>query len=421
MDHTLSTLKTPYYLYDKQEILAQSQRLTSLCLPGVSQVLYSLKANPNPALVDTIVDQGIGCDVSSEFELEVALSSQVPRNSIGCVGPHKSTSLLHRCLANNIAFIAVESLEELTEIGQLKQGIDSATPIILRINPDIDISGGSMKMGGAASQFGLSETDLPQALALACDMAIPLSGIHVYSTTRVLNAGHFIENVSALCAYLIRIKAEHNLPTNILNLGGGFGIPYYKGESELDLLSIRQAMLDLQTLLVEKTGVERIFFESGRYIVGTSGKAVIQVQSIKQSGAKKYAVCDGGYNIFHSATAFGNLVRKPYLMNKQSGQRTLESNPMALDEELFTLVGPLCTPSDIIADKFRATDLQVGDRIEIHHVGAYSLTCSPGLFIGHGFPAEYLLEEGKLSKIGQEDDYQSMSKRYINQPHMQTD
>ncbi|OEE52834.1 amino acid decarboxylase [Enterovibrio norvegicus] len=420
---------TPFYVYDQAGIQQQCDRLKAVTLPDVATVLYSLKANPNPSLVETIVNQGLGCDVSSAFELDVALSSGVAPKNIGCVGPYKSTRLLTECARNNIAFVAVESADELVKLGALKQRYDSDTAILLRLNPNVEISGGSMKMGGAASQFGITEEDLPSVLALAASHNIAISGVHIYATTRVLDPDSFIANFSALCDCLIELQTRFALPLHVLNLGGGFGIPYYKGEEALSVEPMREALLSLQQNLIEKTGATRLFFESGRFIVGENGKAVIQVKSIKQSGGKTFVVCDGGYNLFHGATAFANLMRKPYFIDKATSTNlddiacaalpdrasmTVGAGRSETETQRYTLVGPLCTPSDIIADKFDCAPLAVGDYLVVHQVGAYAITSSPGLFIGHGFPAEYLVTPAGVKQVGKQDSIEEMKRRYTN-------
>ncbi|MEZ8142098.1 amino acid decarboxylase [Enterovibrio norvegicus FF-454] len=417
---------TPFYVYDQAGVQQQCDRLKAVTLPDVATVLYSLKANPNPSLVDTIVKQGLGCDVSSAFELDVALSSGVDPKNIGCVGPYKSTRLLTECVRNNIAFVAVESTDELIELGALKQRYDADTAILLRLNPNIEISGGSMKMGGAASQFGITEEELPSLLALAEINQIAISGVHIYATTRVLDPASFMTNFSTLCDYLIQLQTRFVLPLHWLNLGGGFGIPYYKGEASLSVECMQEALLELQQNLIEKTGATRLFFESGRFIVGENGKAVVQVKSIKQSGGKTFVVCDGGYNLFHGATAFANLMRKPYFIGKAQGhslkviaqsglpERMETRNERAIEGEYtrYTLVGPLCTPSDIIADKFDSEPLAVGDYLVVHQVGAYAVTSSPGLFIGHGFPAEFMVTPRGVKQVGRQDSIEEMKRRY---------
>ena len=264
-----------------------------------------------------------------------------------------------------------------------------------------------MKMAGAASQFGFSESELDNAVAYAEQHGIKISGIHLYATTRVLDADNLLENMRNVCGYIGHLRQRYAITTDVVNLGGGFGIPYYKGESELDILSIRDQLIVLQQQLIKNLAVKRIFFESGRFIVGTSGTAVIQVKSIKRSGDKLYAVCDGGYNIFQGATAFGNLVRKPYLISRYGEQSEQDTTAPR-----YTLVGPLCTPADIISDKFYCNDLQVGDYLAIRNVGAYSITSSPGLFIGHGYPAEYLQNGSSWRLIGKQDTIESMIMRY---------
>ncbi|WP_281544553.1 amino acid decarboxylase [Grimontia sp. SpTr1] len=418
MSQQFSVPQTPFYVYSQSTIQHQCQRLKRAVLPDVSTVLYSLKANPNPALVNTIVEEGMGCDVSSAFELDVALSSGVNPENIGCVGPYKSTRLLTMCVKNNIAFVAVESIEELLELAALRKEHQSDTAILLRLNPDIDISGGSMKMGGAASQFGIAESELEGVLSLARERQIHIHGVHVYATTRVLDPDSFLANFSSLCEYLAALPERFRLKLEWLNVGGGFGIPYYKGEQSLCLEAIQEELLNLQHALVKRTGVRRLFFESGRFIVGEAGKAVVQVKSIKQSMNKTYAICDGGYNLFHGATAFANLMRKPYFISKVDPENLNILSELPLPErdvngEVYTLVGPLCTPSDIIADKYVSEPLTAGDYLVIHQVGAYAITSSPGLFIGHGFPAEYMATGTDIVQIGKQDSIEEMKRRYV--------
>jgi len=162
-----------------------------------------------------------------------------------------------------------------------------------------------------------------------------------------------------------------------LNLGGGFGIPYFPGEQRLDLTPIGHNLADL----VDRAGRElpeaELVIELGRYLVGEAGIYVTRIVDRKVSRGHTFLVCDGGLHQHLSASGnFGQVIRKNYPI--------AIGNRMAAGEcETVSVVGPLCTPLDLLADRMELAKAEIGDLVVIFQSGAYGFSASPQAFLGH--------------------------------------
>jgi diaminopimelate decarboxylase len=175
-----------------------------------------------------------------------------------------------------------------------------------------------------------------------------------------------------------------------IDMGGGFGIPYYETESTLDLPALRTALLDLIDQYCRKyPATSMIAVESGRFLVGSAGVFVARVIDVKTCRGQCFVVLDGGINVFGG-------------YDRYAGARPTPIRVAGADDrssETLTLCGPLCTPLDRLAANVVLPMPRIGDLIIFYLAGAYGCTASPGLFLSHGFPAEVMVMGEDLALI----------------------
>ncbi|WP_293577451.1 acyl-CoA dehydrogenase family protein [Phaeobacter sp.] len=385
---------TPFYVYDAALVRARYRALTG-ALPE-TQFFYSLKANPNLSLVGLLVAEGAGAEVSSRLELETAVAAGTPVERILMVGPGKAEEDLERAVSLGIKAIVVESLAELEQIDRLAAKTGRRQPVALRINPSFKVSGARLNMSGRPTQFGIDETDLEAALQRVADCAhLRLAGLHVYMGTRILAHETIVDNTRGILDLAARITQTLPEPMEFVDIGGGYGVPYYEDESPLDLAALGGAMRPLLADFRNCHPQTKIAVELGRYMVAEAGRFVTAVRQVKTNKGAQFAVCDGGSNL-HSAAAGQGFMRRNFPVSLV--QNPAEHRPDA-QTTAWSITGPLCTPMDVIAKDVPMAEPMPGDLICIHQSGAYGATASPVNFLGFGAPAEIMVDEGHATLV----------------------
>lgn len=382
---------TPYYCYDAQAIRAYFRRLEATLPQGI-RYLYSLKANPNKAVVETLYSEGTGCEVCSLAELETALAAGVTPQDIVFVGPAKSVVELTRSVELSLWAVIVESLPELELLNRIAASRSVVQAIGLRINPDFQPETAKLVMSGKATQFGIDENQLPEAFNMLHGFShVRLVGIHVYLGSRILDVGAILDNTKRILDLGVRIEKLAGRPLAFVDVGGGFGVNYFKGEVELDLASLGTGMASIVEEFQRRCPSTSILVELGRYLVAQSGIFVTSVRYLKRCKGKLFAICDGGSNCHAAAAGFGSLFRRSFPIARLTGA--------SCHSAVYTLTGPLCTPSDVIGEDITVGELESGDLIGIYHSGAYGPSASPVHFLGYGHPAEVLIDGESVQLI----------------------
>lgn len=374
---------TPFYAYDRQ-LLTQRVRELRAQLPQSLELHYSIKANPMPALVQHLAGLVDGLDVASGGELSVALDTGMTPASISFAGPGKSDAELRRAIAAGIC-VHAESEREIRAVARLGAELGIAPQLVLRINPDFELKGSGMRMGGGAKQFGIDAEEGPRMLALAASLGLDVLGFHIFSGSQSLKAEAIAEAQVQTVELALRLAEAAPNPVRLLNIGGGFGIPYFPGDARLDLAPIG-AGLDLLLPRVKAALPEaQVSIELGRYLVGEAGIYVARVVDRKVSRGQVFLVTDGGLHHHLAASGnFGQVIRKNYpvaIGNRMASQ----------DTELASVVGPLCTPLDLLADKMELARAEPGDLVVVFQSGAYGPSASPASFLGHPQAREVLV------------------------------
>lgn len=374
---------TPFYAYDRSLLRARVAQLRA-ALPAAVELHYAMKANPMPAVVGYMAGLVNGIDVASAGEMKVALDAGANPHDISFAGPGKRDAELRQALAAGV-LVNVESPRELTVLAALQQQLGLKARVALRVNPDFELKGSGMKMGGGPKQFGVDVDTVPDLLRRIGAEGLGFEGFHIFAGSQNLRADSICDAQQKSYALALRLAADAPSPVCFLNLGGGFGIPYFPGEQPLELAPIGVNLAGI----VERAAVElpqaRIVIELGRYLVGEAGLYVARVVDRKISGGQVFLVVDGGLNHHLAASGnFGQVIRKNYPV-------TMVTRGGGTARETASVVGPLCTPLDLLADRMDLPAADVGDLVVVYQSGAYGASASPQAFLGHPGVTEVLV------------------------------
>jgi diaminopimelate decarboxylase len=397
---------TPLYLYDASVLQKTWFRLRQT-LPPEFIIYYSIKANPNQRILQFFLEQGCGLEIASLGEFQRALRAGCDPQSILFAGPGKTEAELETVLEKGIGTIHVESFREIDRVSTLSQQLGHPAQIAVRINPTEEAQGGAMRMGGKPLPFGIDEECLDAVLdRILPDPWLDFRGIHLFIGTQILDDGVLMAQYRKGLAIALRVARRLGKPLHTVDFGGGLGIPYFPGEQPLNLAKFGQALAALMLEIQSEPlfAGTQFMIEPGRYLVGEAGLYVTRVNDVKVSRGKTFLVVDGG--LHHHLTASGNL-----------GQVIKRNYPIALlnkltDSAIATVevVGPLCTPMDVLGRNVMLPPAEVGDLVGIFQSGAYARSASPLGFLSHPAPPEVWIETGEASLIcarGQYDDLTS--------------
>ena len=376
--------QTPFFVYDRRLLDARIAHLRTH-LPTEIALHYAIKANPMPAVVHHLRALVDGFDVASANEMRVALDTTMPATRVSFAGPGKTEAELSQALAADIT-IEVESMRELQVIAALAQRSGHNPRIALRINPDFDVKGSGMRMGGGPAQFGIDAEQAPEALRELKRLGLNFVGFHIFAGSQNLRADLLQEIQTRTIELAISLAAHAPGPVRHLNIGGGFGIPYFPKDIPLDIGPIGANLATLIEKRVKPSLPEaHLIIELGRYIVGECGLYVSRIIDRKVSRGETFLVTDGGLHHQLAASGnFGQVIRRnyPVAIGNRMGEAATET---------ASVVGCLCTPLDLLADKAELPHAEIGDLIVVFQSGAYGLTASPTAFLSHPPPAEILV------------------------------
>ena len=363
---------TPLFIYDTQ-ILDRKWALLRGALPPEFSIAYSVKANPNSAILRYFLAKGSALEIASAGELLQGLDAGALASEILFAGPGKTEAELELALSRGIGEIHVESALEVRRVGRIAARLGVRARAALRVNPAVEVQGGAMRMGGKPTPFGVDEESLDEVLdLLLADPAIEFRGLHLFAGTQILDYSVLARQYRHGLDLARRVASRVGGPLRTLDFGGGFGIPYFLNENELDMDKLRE---EIRGLMAEIEGDPlfsgtRFFVEPGRYLVGEAGIYVTRINDIKVSRGKTFYIVDGGMN--HHLAASGNL-----------GQVIKRNFPIAVVDRLdegathpVDVVGPLCTPLDTLARGATMSRAEVGNLVRTAAPAWRSAPCS---------------------------------------------
>ncbi|CAN5275915.1 pyridoxal-dependent decarboxylase, exosortase A system-associated [soil metagenome] len=373
---------TPSFVYDFS-IVREKAKLLRAALPENVGIHYAMKANPLPAMVAAMVGLVDGIDIASGGELGVALMAGATH--ISFAGPGKRNDELESAIRAGIT-INLESETEATRALAIAERLGITPQLAVRVNPDFALKGSGMKMGGGAAAFGVDAENVAVLVKRLIAAGADWRGFHIFAGSQALDSAAIADTQAATVTLAARLANEVGMTPPLVNLGGGFGIPYFGGERPVDIAMIGER---LGTVLAARDPILReskFAIELGRWLVGECGVYLTRVIDRKESRGETFLVTDGGLHHQLAASGnFGTVVRRnyPIAVASRFGDEIAET---------VTVVGCLCTPLDRLGDQVGLPKADVGDVIAVFMAGAYGASASPALFLGHG-PAREVLTE----------------------------
>jgi diaminopimelate decarboxylase len=366
--------ETPLFVYNVGKVAAQVD-LFRRSFPGVN-LHYAIKANTYAPLLRQIAKLVDGLDVASAGEMEAALASGTHGSEISFAGPGKRDDELRAAIAAGVT-LNLESEGEAERALAIGRAQGRTPRLAVRVNPDFEIKGSGMRMGGGAKPFGVDSARVPALVRKVLDNGAQWRGFHIFAGSQALSADALIEAQRATVALAAELAEAVGAAPPLVNLGGGFGIPYFATESPLDAREVGDALAETlrnRPAILRESGFA---IELGRWLVGEAGVYLTRIVDRKQSHGKTFLVTDGGMHHQLAASGnFGQVVRRNYPV-------AVASRFGAPAEEEASIVGCLCTPLDRLADDVMIPRAEVGDLVAVFLAGAYGLSASPAAFLGH--------------------------------------
>lgn len=373
---------SPAFVYDFTVIVARVRRFREAFGPEIA-LHYAIKANPMPALIAAIAPLVDGLDVASAGELAKAREAMDAAH-ISFAGPGKRDAELERAIREG-ATINLESDGEATRAFAIGHRIGFTPRLAVRVNPDFELRGSGMKMGGRASPFGVDASEAAALVRRVLSEGAEWRGFHIFAGSQALDSDAIIETQAQTLALAARLADEAGASPSLVNLGGGFGIPYFANDLPVDLEHIGEALSHAMLTRPDSLADSKFAIELGRWLVGESGVYLTRVIDRKISQGEVFLIVDGGLHHQLAASGnFGTVVRRnyPVAVAGAMGEVAVET---------VSVVGCLCTPLDRLADRVALPHAEVGDVIAVFLAGAYGRTASPEAFLGHPAPTELLI------------------------------
>jgi diaminopimelate decarboxylase len=352
-------------------------------MPQRLAIHYAVKANPYQPLLQHMAGLVDGFDIASGGELAMVQAAGIDPARVSFAGPGKRDAELEAAIAAGVT-LNLESEGEAARALDISSRLGVTPRLAIRVNPDFDLKGSGMKMGGGAKPFGIDAAHVPALARQLIAAGAQWRGFHIFAGSQALSADAIIETQGHTLALAARLAEESGAALPKCNLGGGFGIPYFPGDEPVDIAAIGAALADRFAKLPAVLEHTAFCIELGRYLVGESGVYLTRIVDRKESHGETYLITDGGLHHQLAASGnFGTVVRRNY-------PSAIASRFDAAVEEEASIVGCLCTPLDRLADKGGFPRADVGDLVAIFCAGAYGASASPAMFLGQG-PAHEIL------------------------------
>ncbi len=374
---------TPLFVYSAA-LLRQRMAALRAAMPTRLSIHYAVKANPYKPLLQVISSMADGFDIASAGELALVRGAGIAPALVSFAGPGKRDAELEAAIAAGVT-LNLESEREFERALTIADRLGKAPRLAVRVNPDFDLKGSGMKMGGGAKPFGIDAERVPALVHRIVTSGAEWRGFHIFAGSQSLDGGAIIETQAQTLELAAKLTEASGTALPQCNLGGGFGIPYFPGDAALDINCIGAALSEQFERLPTALKETRFSIELGRYIIGEAGVYLTRIVDRKISHGEIFLITDGGLHHQLAASGnFGTVVRRNYPV-------AIANRFDAPVEEEATVVGCLCTPLDRLADKGGFPRTEVGDLVAVFCAGAYGATASPAMFLGQGPAAEMLV------------------------------
>ena len=371
---------TPLFVYDTR-LIARQIDLFRAAMPRGVALHYAVKANLYAPLLSGLADKVDGFDIASAGELGRVAHLGLP---ISFAGPGKTDQQLETAIRAGVT-INLESEGEAERALAIAATGSRPPKLAVRVNPPFALKGAGMKMGGLASQFGVDHDRAPALIRRLIEAGADWRGLHIFTGSQTLQADALIEAQAATIALAADTAGQAGVSPPEVNLGGGFGIPYFPGDQALDIESIGNSLGKALERRPKILGDTHFAIELGRWIVGQAGVYLTRIVDRKQSRGETFLVTDGGLQHMLAASGnFGQLLRRNYPV-------AIADRFGADEQENATITGCLCTPLDLLAHDVALPRAEPGDLVAIFCAGAYGLSASPQEFLSQPRAREMLV------------------------------
>jgi diaminopimelate decarboxylase len=373
---------TPLFLYSAELIRRRVAELRA-AMPARLKIHYAVKANPYRPIIELMRELTDGFDIASGGELDMVLAAGQDPARLSFAGPGKRDEELALAIAHGVT-LNLESEAEAYRALDIANRLGATPRLAIRVNPDFELRGSGMKMGGGAKPFGLDQERVSPLAREVIAAGAEWRGLHIFTGSQALKAAAIAETQGNVLDLAARLTAEIGAPLAHLNMGGGLGIPYFHGDQPVDIAAVGTALSERFAALPGELAGTEFAIELGRYLVGEAGVYLTRIVDRKESHGHTFLVTDGGLHHQLAASGnFGTVVRRNYPV-------AIATNFAAEPTEVASVVGCLCTPLDRLADKALLPSADVGDLVAVFCAGAYGATASPAAFLGQG-PAREML------------------------------
>jgi len=348
---------SPLYIYSRAQIVSNWQQFDHAFGDHPHLICYAVKANSNLGVLNVLAKMGSGFDIVSIGELERVIAAGGHPGRCVFSGVSKTKTEIHRALELGIYCFNVESAAELNRVESVAKLMATKAPISIRVNPDVDANTHPyIATGLKENKFGVS---IDRALTLykkaALSKHLDIFGLDYHIGSQITEVSPFIEALEKALELISQLTAE-GIKISHIDIGGGLGIAY-NDEKTINIEKYIQSVLD-------KVGDLEVILEPGRAIVGDAGIFVTQVEYLKQSGIKSFAIIDGAMNDLQRPSLYGSYHQAIVVEDNSKGIK-----------DTWDLVGPICETGDFLA-KDRELTLEQGDYIALMSAGAYGFVLS---------------------------------------------
>ena len=374
---------TPLFVYSADLIRRRVAQLRE-AMPSRLRIHYAVKANPYRPILELMRSLVDGFDIASGGELEQVLAAGQDPRVTSFAGPGKRNAELELAVRHGVT-LNLESEREAERALDAGQRLGTTPRLAIRVNPDFELRGSGMKMGGGAKPFGIDQDRVPALAKRLIGAGAEWRGLHIFTGSQALDAEAISETQANVLELAARLAGEIGTPLPHLNMGGGLGIPYFNGDQPVDARAVGAALAERLADLPDALAGTELAIELGRYLVGEAGVYLARIVDRKESHGQTYLVTDGGLHHQLAASGnFGTVVRRNY-------PAAIATRFDAAPEEEASIVGCLCTPLDRLADQGHFPRAEEGDLVAIFCAGAYGASASPATFLGQGPAREVLV------------------------------
>lgn len=390
---------TPLYVYDLDEVAAARDELFD-ALPDGCAVYYAMKANPHPDIARALREGARACraEISSVGELAAAIEAGFAAADCLYTGPGKTAAELDHAIGLGVRTFSTDSVTDVRRVGKAATDHGVTVDCLLRVNApagDTRAAGATtgIRMTGPPSQFGFDAEDLPAALPALREVGgVRLAGMHFFPLSNAADEASLIGEFQRTLARAADLADDLGLPPELLDIGGGFAAPYGVPGARDGYPKLRTELeAALDTYVPRwRAGLPAIAVESGRYLVACAGTLLLGVTNVKVSRGRTFVILDGGINVFGGMSGLGRLL--PTAVRPDVGGS-------AAAGASASLVGPLCTPGDVLGREVEMPDLADGDVVVVPNAGAYGLTASLLAFLGRPAPLEVVVRGTEVVSV----------------------